>query len=76
MTASKGSTEDRKYLADAYRAAAFDLLRAARRLRDITAELRQTKVKVARPAVDDLAEAVSILDELPAVRAATTLEKV
>lgn len=77
MTAAKGNTpEDRKYLADGYRQAAFNLLRAARQLRDLSEELSYTKVKVARPAIDDLEAARAILAALPTVRAATTLEKV
>lgn len=77
MTAAKGNTpEDRKFYADGYRQAAFNLLHAARQLRDLTEELSYTKVKVARPAIEDLDEARAILAALPDVAAKTTLEKV
>lgn len=68
MTVAK-SNEDRKYMADAYRKAAFDLLHAARRLQTITTELGQSKVRVAAPCVDDIAEALSILYDLTPARA-------
>jgi hypothetical protein len=69
MTVAKGNaTSETKFLADGYRRASFDLLKAARKLRDITAELQPTRTRVPAAAVADLAEAMEILVVLPAAR--------
>jgi hypothetical protein len=74
-TAPRVDPDERKYLADAYRQAAFDLLHAARRLQDITAKIRTTKVKVAPPCIVDVADAMAIMYELPSVPATTAKDK-
>jgi hypothetical protein len=75
MTAAKANAgmaaEDRKFLADRYRKASFDLLRAARVLRDTTAELLAARGRVvAEAAVTDLHEARGIITQLPPVPSA------
>lgn len=76
MTKEQGEDAPSKFLADQYRREAFKLLDAARKLTEITAALKQTKVRVSRPAVDDVAAARTLLADLPGVRSLTTLEKV
>jgi hypothetical protein len=66
-TKKRSGADDHKMLADAYRQACYDLLRAARTLRDVTGEIAGTRVKVAPSAMDDLTEAWGILRELQSV---------
>jgi hypothetical protein len=76
MTAAKGaSNEDRKFLSDQYRVAAFNLARAARVLRDTTEQLSQTRVRVAPAALVDLREARSIIAALPEAQATKVVDK-
>ena len=71
----RADADDRRYLADSYRQAAFDLLHAVRRLKDFSKELGQTKVRVSEAAIADLTEARSILADLPNVPAVARKEK-
>lgn len=66
---------DHKYLADRYRRAAFDLLRAAKALRDTTAELATTRVRVAHVSIVDIADALAILHEMPPARTTPKVDK-
>jgi hypothetical protein len=76
MTAAKGvSNDDRKFLSDQYRVAAFNLARAARVLRDTTEQLSQTRVRVAPAALVDLGEARRILRELPDAQSTKVVDK-
>jgi hypothetical protein len=75
MTTTKGAVDERKYLTDAYRQAAFDLLYAARKLREATLLLSHTKVRVCEAAITDLTEARSILADLPVAAAVARKEK-
>lgn len=74
MTAAKANrgdgAEGSKFLADRYRQGTFDLLKAARVLRDTGDQLRATRQQVAPTAVADLREALDILDGMPSVAAA------
>jgi len=69
------NADNRKYVADRYRAAAFDLLRAARTLREVTAEIRASRIKIAATALTDLREARDILAELPIAPVAADASK-
>ena len=76
MTAAKSlPAENRKYVADRYRAAAFDLLHAARTLQEVTDEIRASRIKIAPTALTDLREARNILAELPIVPVAADASK-
>ena len=64
----KVPADELRLIADRYRRATFDLLTAARTLRDTAELLAATRVKVAPTAVTDLTEAWGILRELPTVK--------
>jgi hypothetical protein len=69
------SNDERKFLTDTYRVAAFNLLRAARLLRETTDQLRMTRVRVAQSAIVDLSEARGILAEMPNALAGKVVDK-
>ena len=66
----KPDAEDRRLLADRYRQACFDLLAAARALREAAELMAPTRVRVSPSALADLNEAWGIMRELDTVKVA------
>jgi hypothetical protein len=67
MTAKQ---EESRFLADRYRQAAFDLLRAAKVLHDTAEALRASKQRVSGTAITDLGAAIDLLDKMVSVASA------